>query len=307
MPKPIYVETHIESSVSDVWDRTQEPRIHQRWDVRFTEINYLERDGDEPQRFTYATKVGPRLWVEGQGETLGERRRSDGSAYSGLKFWSDHPLSLIREGAGYWRYVPTASGVRFLTRYDYRVRWGRAGRIFDRFLFRPAFGWATAWSFERLRLWVEKGIAPERSRNQTIAHAIAVVTLAFSWIYHGVVPKMLRPGAGEAELLEATGLGLGNVTLTLVLIGLAEVGLGVATLRWWRSRWPFLFTLGAMPLLVLGALAGDPLVLARPFNPLTLNLGLMALAATALLTRDDLPSGRQAIRRPQQQPEEAGK
>ena len=296
--EPIYVETHIESGVETVWDRTQKPGVHQRWDVRFTEIDYLECDGDEPQRFTYATKVGPRLWVEGRGETLGERHRPDGSAYSGLKFWSDHPLSLIREGAGYWRYVPTPSGVRFLTRYDYRVRWGLAGRLFDRTLFRPAFGWATAWSFERLRLWVEKGIAPERSRNQTVAHAIAVVTLAFSWIYHGVVPKLLRPEAGEAELFEATGLGLGNVTATLALIGVAEAGLGVAMLRWWRRRWPFLFTLGAMPVLVLGALAGDPLVLARPFNPLTLNLGMMALAATALLTRDDLPSGRQAIRRP---------
>jgi hypothetical protein len=31
---------------------------------------------------------------------------------------------LIREGSGYWRYVPTGNGLRFFTWYDYEVRFG---------------------------------------------------------------------------------------------------------------------------------------------------------------------------------------
>ena len=53
--------------------------------------------------------------------------------------------------------------MRFVTRYDYAPRWGAAGRVVDRVVFRPLIAWATAWSFDRLRLWLEEGVAPERS------------------------------------------------------------------------------------------------------------------------------------------------
>jgi hypothetical protein len=164
----LYIETRVRADMETLWDRTQEPSRHQRWDLRFTEIAYLPRPDGEPQRFRYATRVLPFLTVAGTGVSAGERRR-DGDRVSALRFASPHPLSLLEEGSGYWRYVPTADGVRFLTGYDYRPRWGRFGRAADRLFFRPLMGWATAWSFDRLRLWCEKGIRPER----LLAHALA--------------------------------------------------------------------------------------------------------------------------------------
>ena len=80
-------------------------------------------------------------------------------------------MSLIREGSGYWRYVPTGDGIRFLTWYDYRTRFGPFGRVIDRLIFRPLMGWATAWSFDRLRLWIERGIDPALSMQRSLAHA----------------------------------------------------------------------------------------------------------------------------------------
>ncbi len=103
--------------------------------------------------------------MRGTGESVGEREGETGARTSALRFWSDDPRSLIRSGSGYWRYVPTGDGIRFLTRYDYEPRFGAAGRVFDRLAFRPLLGWATAWSFDRLRLWLEEGIEPERSRR----------------------------------------------------------------------------------------------------------------------------------------------
>jgi hypothetical protein len=88
-----------------------------------------------------------------------------------LKFWSDNPLSLIRVGAGYWKYIPTSDGIRFLTWYDYELRFGRIGELIDRTIFRPAIGWATAWSFDRLRLWIECCVTPEESRDRALLHA----------------------------------------------------------------------------------------------------------------------------------------
>ncbi|MFJ3854727.1 hypothetical protein ACIPRL_00755 [Streptomyces sp. NPDC090085] len=159
----LYVEAVIRVGMNELWERSQDPALHGRWDLRFTSIDHLPRSGDEPQRFRYATRVLPFVHVHGTGVSAGERRRPDGTRVSALRFASDHPLSLLAEGSGYWRYVPDGDGIRFLTGYDYRPRWGRFGALADRFVFRPLMGWATAWSFDRLRLWCERGTPPGRA------------------------------------------------------------------------------------------------------------------------------------------------
>ncbi|MCO1653618.1 hypothetical protein [Pseudonocardia humida] len=158
----LYIETRIRADVELIWRRTQDPAAHQRWDLRFTHIEPLASGPGEPRRFRYAVRVLPGLTVSGTGVNAGERHRPDGTRTSALRFASAHPLSLIAEGSGYWRYVPDAGGVRFLTGYDYTPRWGRVGRLVDRVAFRPLMGWGTAWSFDRLRLWCERGITPRR-------------------------------------------------------------------------------------------------------------------------------------------------
>ena len=37
----IYVEIPIHSSLDELWHKTQDPALHQRWDLRFTTISYL--------------------------------------------------------------------------------------------------------------------------------------------------------------------------------------------------------------------------------------------------------------------------
>lgn len=254
----IYVESEIAAPIDEVWRRTQDPGLHQRWDVRFTSIDGLDDPGDGPRRFRYVTSIGPGLHIDGWGRTARERRRPDGTASSTLEFGSDHPFSLIAHGAGFWRYVPTARGVRFLTRFDYTVRWGRAGRLLDR-AFRPLFGWGTAWSFDRLRLWIERGICPERSRNQTVLHVVTVGALA----------------AGAAT----SGVGSGPIG------GMAGIAIGLAVLRWWRRPWPY----------VLAALAGAVLAIA---DRSAIGVAAIVLGVLALRTRRHLPSGSRPLRAP---------
>src|SRR5262249_12296771 len=141
----IYVEILVRAPMDALSAHTQTPALHEQWDLRFSKIDCEPRfDDGSPQRFRYATRIGFGLEVSGEGETMGRRELPDGSSTSVLKFASDAPLSIIREGSGYWKYVPTRDGVRFLTWYDYRTRFGPAGAIFDRIVFRPLIGWATA-------------------------------------------------------------------------------------------------------------------------------------------------------------------
>ncbi|MGY5126865.1 hypothetical protein [Streptomyces nigrescens] len=200
----LYVEARIRAGIDEVWDRSQLPDRHQRWDLRFSEIDYLPCAPGEPQHFRYATRVLPLLTVDGTGVSAGERNRPDGTRTSALRFSSAHPLSLIEEGRGYWRYVPDGEELRFLTGYDYRPRWGRFGRAVDRLLFRPLMGWATAWSFDRLRLWCERGITPERSLRHALAELC--VRIAAVLVTAAVVPGAAAVGpvlavAGAALLL----------------------------------------------------------------------------------------------------------
>ncbi|UFU05593.1 SRPBCC family protein [Ruania halotolerans] len=152
----IYVEIHVQAPMDQVWNLSQDPAQHSRWDLRFSSITPTTPTVDGAMRFTY-TRRTPLRTVAGDGISIGEHRRRDGTRTSALRFATTDRLSPIRSGRGYWRYVPTDTGVRFLTGYDYEPGWGR---LLDR-LVRPLLGWATAWSFDRLRIWAERGEAPE--------------------------------------------------------------------------------------------------------------------------------------------------
>lgn len=53
-------------------------------------------------------------------------------------------------------------------------------------------GWATAWSFDRLRLWLERDISPERARANWLAE-LAVRALLFTGCLTGLE---LEPAMG---------------------------------------------------------------------------------------------------------------
>src|SRR5258707_1269857 len=102
----IYVEIPIRASMDELWEKTQNPQLHQRWDLRFTQIEYFPRRDGEPQRFLYRTRIGFGLKIDGQGESIAERDGDGGARTSSLKFWSEDSKSLIKTGSGYWKYVP---------------------------------------------------------------------------------------------------------------------------------------------------------------------------------------------------------
>lgn len=125
----LYVEILMKADMETLWKYTQTPEMHARWDLRFSTIDYLPRPApNRPQQFLYSTRIGFGMAISGKGETAGSREGSQGSRTSALKFWSDDVRSLIREGAGYWQYVPTPEGIRFLTEYNYQTRFCRRTR-----------------------------------------------------------------------------------------------------------------------------------------------------------------------------------
>lgn len=295
----IYVEILMRAPMDPLWAHTQTPALHERWDLRFSRIDYLPKaSDDEPQRFRYTTRIAFGLEVSGEGETLGQRDLADGSRSSALRFGSDEPLSIIREGSGYWKYIRTPEGIRFLTWYDYRTRFGPVGALFDRLIFRPLIGWATAWSFDRLRLWLEQGVAPEQAMRQTMVHTIARVALAAVFAYQGVVPKLLTRNVDEIAMLRDAGVFGGATNIAVIGLGILELAFAAVLLIAWHRRWPVLVCLGSMLLATAMVGLNSPRYLEAAFNPVSLNLAVACLAGIDLLVLGNLPSAARCLRRP---------
>jgi hypothetical protein len=289
----IYVEIYIDRSLDNVWSLSQDPSLHQRWDLRFSRIEYLPRSSsDEPQRFLYQTRIGFGLNISGTGESTGLRSLPDRSATSCLKFDSADPKALIRQGSGYWRYIPSGDGTRFLTWYDYKVRFGVLGRLADRLFFRPLMGWSTAWSFDRLRLWAETGQLPECSRTLALIHATARVSIACVWFWHGLVPKLVFHDIDEQLMLTQAGL---PATL-LPWIGGLEILLAVGVLCMWNRRVLFLAVLALMVVATVLIGVSSPSYLTVAFNPVSLNGSVIALCMVGWLSSRTLPSARKCSR-----------
>ena len=292
----IYVETRIHGSLDDLWEKTQVPELHQRWDARFHSIQYLPRDSErQPQRFTYSTRIGCGFSIAGTGETVAECEIA-GRRTSSLKFWSDDPKSLIREGAGYWQYFPSDPGIRFITGYDYQTRFGGFGRAIDRYVFRPLMGWATAWSFDRLRLWIEKGIPPEVSLRQSLIHACCRMAVAFTWLYQGIVPKLIARHSDELRMLYDVGISSTTAPSLLFLFGWAEVAIGLSVLIFHQRRWPLLLTIVLMLLATIAVSLRSQHYLAAAFNPVSLNFLLATLSLIGLMTFENLPRASRCLR-----------
>lgn len=284
----VYVSIDIRGGIDDLWEKTQNPKQHERWDLRFTEIDFLDA-----KRFRYATRLGFGVRVEGEAESV-TSRKTDGCRLSSLRFWSDQRHSLIREGSGYWKYRQLGETTSFQTGYDYQTRFGRVGKAFDRLCFRPVMAWATAWSFDRLRIWMEKGIPPETSRDKAVIHAVCRVAIALVWLWHGLVSKLITHDPVEAVPFLTLGVSPALASLLVQWSGVLEMALGFITLVIWKCRRLFLIEGAAFLALGIGGVATTPGSWGAAFSPVSLTLCLVTLCVAGYLASRDLPAARHA-------------
>lgn len=289
MTKPIYVETNISAPVEEVWRASQEPHLHEQWDVRFSSITYQSKKReDELQHFTYQTNVFPGLTVSGWGKSIGTHNAEDGSRTSSLHFGTDQKISPIKEGRGYWKYTPAEKGTKFLTQYNFRANWGAKW-------FRPLIGWGTALSFDVFKRWLEKQEAPRSQYLRFFIYWLLTLLFAFIWIYHGFVPKLIALHPSEVELARNPFFPAESVVL---MVGLAEVAFGFFYLMRKKRKGLFKLQLIVFPLLTIVVSVTDPTILTHPFSPFTYNLALMALSAIGVFVADDVPTASNCKRSP---------
>ncbi|MBM7587042.1 hypothetical protein JOC86_003594 [Bacillus pakistanensis] len=296
--KPIYVEIPIKAEMERLWEVTQTPTLHEQWDLRFSSITYLPKKADEPQLFTYKTKIGFGLAVEGWGKSVGSHQTKDNTRTSSLHFGTDQKLSIIREGKGYWQYKTRQGSIDFLTQYDYEVNFGRIGVVFDKLFFRPLIGWATALSFDVLKRWLEKGEAPHLQYKRFFSTWLISFLFFFIWSYHGLFPKIFAQHPEEIALAGSLiSMTANQVTSFVIGVGILEVLFGLMWLFYPYKRKLLGIQIVIFPLLTIAAIIADPGSLTHPFSPLTFNMALTILSIIGFYFSNDVPTSSSCKRR----------
>jgi len=118
--------------------------------------------------------------------------------------------------------------------------------------------------------------------NARANYVILRLTIAFVWIYHGVVPKLLGPHADEIAMNTAAGFTVSQAKAVAYVGGAGAVLFGLVILLLWQKRWPLVCSAAAMVLLLLFVVAVQPSLLLGAFNPVTTNLCVFVLSWVAL-------------------------
>ena len=206
----LVIETLVDAPLKMVWNRTQDPETHIRWDIRFTEIKYLgAKDKNGFNLMQYKTQIGFGIRIVGKGKYLHSKTHEQ----STFEFWSDDFKSLIARGKGIWLYQTTHGKTYFKTVFDYNTRFGVFGKFIDKYLFRPLFCLATEWGFETLRRWCQGETGDPEERRSWVQFILFVLnralkgtdpnSMTYSWLGKGGPEhsRLLNPDPSNNILL----------------------------------------------------------------------------------------------------------
>src|SRR5699024_3214740 len=273
---------------------------HEQCDSHFTYITYLQKEIDEPQLFTYTRKLMPGLKISGWGESIGNHEKSDGTKSSSLHFGTPQKISPIKEGRGYWQYIPNekSEGVTFLTAYNYEPNYGEIGNLLDKIIFRPLMGWGTALSFDILRRWLEKEESPASQYMRFLMTVGLTLLFSFIWTYQGLVPKIIVMHPEEMKMTGAL-LPVSSEVLKRVVIGIGviEIVFGIIWLLYPYKRHLFAMQFFLFPVLMISAVSSDWQVAVHPFNPVTFNVALTLLSVIGFYVSKDVPTATNCLRK----------
>ena len=113
-------------------------------------------------------------------------------------------------------------------------------------------------------------------------HAAARAVLAFVFIYHGLVPKILWLSPTEAALAGAHGL---YAPIISPIAGVGEILLGGALLLFKRTLVPVYAAIASLVVLLLDVAIMMPALLTEAFNPVTLNLAVIFIGYVVIVTQ----------------------
>jgi hypothetical protein len=111
---------------------------------------------------------------------------------------------------------------------------------------------------------------------------IARFIVGFSWIYHGVFPKLLHIAPMEKAMTASMGFSNEISYLITKSAGLSELIFGLIFILFYKNRTVVLLNIVGLLALLLFVVVLQPQLLVGAFNPVTTNIPLIALSLILL-------------------------
>ena len=111
---------------------------------------------------------------------------------------------------------------------------------------------------------------------------LARFTIAFVWIYHGLVPKLLHVAPLELLMTASFGLSEEHSYLLTKAAGMVEVAFGLLFAVFYQQKWINYASIAGLSGLLLYAVLFVPVALAEAFNPVTTNTPVIVLGLILL-------------------------
>jgi hypothetical protein len=128
-----------------------------------------------------------------------------------------------------------------------------------------------------------EGISPAFTGKLNNVIRVANFAVAATWIYHGLIPKLLYMETGELSMITSSGMFTGVERGMVYALGIGEVVFGIAFLFWGKLRIMHWLSIAGLLLLAAGAVIAKPGIYIEPFNPATTEFGVLALSIIVLL------------------------
>jgi hypothetical protein len=135
-------------------------------------------------------------------------------------------------------------------------------------------------------------ISEETNLHKTLLFILKVSNflIALTWLYHGLVPKLMFMETGELAMLTASGLFTGFEKEGVYAAGVAEILFGLAFLFFGRLRLLHYLNIFSLVTLGLTALLAKPEIYLAPFNPATTSFGVIGLSVIVLRLLKFIPA-----------------
>lgn len=117
--------------------------------------------------------------------------------------------------------------------------------------------------------------------NNKSIYLVCRLSIAFVWLYHGLVPKLLGPHADEISMNMAIGFSESQAVVIAYIGGVGEILFGALILLFWKHRWPLLLSAIFIFGLLCFSMIFVPKLALAAFNPVTTNVTVIALSLVA--------------------------
>ena len=107
---------------------------------------------------------------------------------------------------------------------------------------------------------------------------IARFIISFSWLYHGLMPKLIHIAPLELKMTASFGFNAEISTLITRAAGIGEIIFAVLFFIFYRSILINILNIAALVGLMLFVAVLQPALLIEAFNPVTTNIALIAFS-----------------------------